>query len=234
MSTSVSRVRVWPGLLRLIHWVMALAVLILLLSGAVMKSGLVLSEALYQLLRDQLHLPAGHLLGVALVIRGYLLARDRGVSGLNALLPKASSLPGIKAGLRFYASFARAPLPRYYAHHPVWAPVYLLWFGLLLLEVGTGLLLEFSALRGPLGLSSQRLLEWHLAPFTLMTALVILHLVSVVLHDLKGAGSDVSGMINGYRTFATGEVPPATGLTSPTVSIGDSSGWRPRDRGNQG
>jgi Ni,Fe-hydrogenase I cytochrome b subunit len=222
MSDNVSRVLVWPGLLRVIHWAAALAVVLLLLSGWLMKSGLVLNDRLYEFLLEQLHLPAGHVLGLAVVVRFYLLARDRGVEGYSALVPGRGAWQGIKEGLVFYTSFARTNPPRYFAHHPVWAPVYLLWWLLLAAQLVTGLLLEFGALRGLFGLSSDALLRWHLAPFGWLAMLAVLHVVSAFLDDLKGSGSDVSAMINGHRTFETGEkTGPAKVTAPPSVSLND-------------
>ena len=233
MSGQYARVRIWPATLRLTHWVAAGAVLVLLMTGWLLHSGLVLSERLHQLLLEELHLPAGHLLGLALLVRCFLLLRDDGVAGFDAMRPKMASWEGVKTGVRFYISFARTPMPRYYAHHPVWAPLYLVWLALLLLQLATGSLLEFAGLRGLFGWSTQPLLEWHLAPFALLAALAALHVVSVFLHDLKGDGSDVSGMINGYRTFDTGERTRPDRPT-PSVSSGDLAGWTPPDRDRRG
>lgn len=232
MSDRVRRIRVWPGVLRLTHWAMAGAVVILLGSGWLLKSGMVLSDRLYQFLLDQLHLPAGHLLGVALAVRGFYLVRDEGIGGFSALLPSRTSWPGILAGLRFYTSFARTEMPRYYGHHPLWAPVYLVWMGLLVLQVVSGLLLEFGSLRGLFGLGSDPVLRWHLAPFTLLSMLVILHVVSAFLHDLKGDGGDVSGMISGYRTFDVERAQddrPA-GPEVQAVSLDSIGGWTPKSK----
>lgn len=227
MTEQVRRIRVWPGVLRITHWTMALTVAALLLSGWLLKSGLVLSDRLYDFLLEQLHLPAGHLFGLALAVRLFYLVRDTDIGGYSALLPSRSSWPGIVAGLRFYTSFARSELPRYYGHHPVWAPLYLLWMGLLLSQLLSGLLLEFGALRGLFGLASDPLLGWHVAPFTVLAMLTVLHVVSAFLHDLKGQGSDVSGMINGHRTFVV-ERPQSPGMAPQAVSLDSIGGWAPK------
>jgi Ni/Fe-hydrogenase 1 B-type cytochrome subunit len=233
MTDQVRRVRVWPGVLRITHWTMALTVIVLLLSGWLLKSGLVLSDRLYDFLLEQLHLPAGHLLGVALAVRLFYLLRDTDIGGFSALLPSRSSWPGILTGLRFYTSFARSEPPRYYGHHPVWAPLYLVWMALLWSQLVSGLLLEFGALRGLFGLASDPLLRWHLAPFTLLSMLAILHVVSAFLHDLKGQGSDVSGMINGHRTFVVERSEPAAKV-SQAVSLDSIGGWTPKQRDSDG
>ena len=231
MPEQVTRVKVWPGVLRLTHWAAALGLLLLLLSGWLLKSGLVLNDRLYDLLLEQLHLPAGHLLGVAVAVRLYLLVRDRGVTGYRALMPGRGAWQGIKQGLAFYASFARARPPRYYAHQPVWAPIYLVWWLLLLAQLGSGLLLEFAGLRGLFGWSTNHLLGAHVAPFGWLALLTALHVASVVLDDLKGEGGDVSAMINGHRTFDTGARGGSGGVAvPPSIALGDVGRWPPPDR----
>jgi Ni/Fe-hydrogenase 1 B-type cytochrome subunit len=230
VSGQVVRVAVWPAILRVVHWVSALALVVLLVTGWLMQSGLVLNDRLYDVLLDDLHLPAGHVLGLAIAVRLYLLLVDRGVTGHSALLPGKGSWQGIKQGLVFYTSFTRTTPPRYYAHHPVWAPVYLVWWLLLLAQLVTGLLLEFARLRGTFGLSSDVVLGWHLAPFAWLVMFTVLHVVSVFLNDLKGDGSDASGMINGHRTFDVGEADGGKAVVPPSVSLGDVGRRSPPDR----
>jgi Ni/Fe-hydrogenase 1 B-type cytochrome subunit len=228
MREQVQRIRVWPGMLRTVHWALALAVSLLLLSGWLMGSGMVLNDRLYQFLLEQVHLPAGHVLGVALAIRGWYLVADDRVGGWRSLLPRMTQLQGMLAVLRFYASLGRGALPGYYAHNPLWAPLYLLLLLLLLLQLLSGLMLEFTSLRGLFGLSSVPLLHWHQGLLPVLAFLTVAHVVSAFLHDLRGNGSDVSGMINGHRTFAAAQRSDVAGsLQAPAVSLNDIGGWKP-------
>jgi Ni/Fe-hydrogenase 1 B-type cytochrome subunit len=133
--------------------------------------------------------------------------------------------------LRFYASLGRGALPGYYAHNPLWAPLYLLLLLLLLLQLGSGLMLEFGSLRGMFRLSSVELLHWHQGLLPVVALLTIAHVLSAFLHDLRGNGSDVSGMINGHRTFPVGQrAKPTPSVQAPGVSLNDIGGWKPSAR----
>lgn len=221
----VRRVSIWPWTVRLIHAALGLSGLILLLTGWLLGSGLVLNDRLYQLLLDDLHLPAGHLLGVALIARFYLLVADQGVAGIGSLIPDRRWPGKALEMVRFYASFGRTPLPGYFAHNGLWAPIYLLMFALLSLSLAGGLMLEFSALGGLFGWSSDGLLRFHVALFDPVAVLVVAHIGTSLLHDIRGAGADVSGMLNGSRVFEVNE----TKRSSDVVGIRpeDIGLWRP-------
>lgn len=228
MREQLQRIPVWPGLLRIVHWTLAASVSLLLLSGWLMGSGMVLNDRLYQFLLEQIHLPAGHVLGVALAIRGWYLVADQRVDGWRALVPRAAQLQGMLMMLRFYASLGRGVLPGYYAHNPLWAPLYLLLLALLLVQLGTGLMLEFSKLRGLFSLSSVDLLHWHQALLAVVAWLTLAHVFTAFLHDLRGNGSDVSGIINGHRTFPSGQRGTGTvQVQPPGVALKDIGGWQP-------
>ena len=225
MNDRIRRVFVWPHIMRIVHGCLILAVTLLLGTGWLLKSGLILNDKLYDFLLEQLHLPAGHLLGLALAVRLFFLIRDDGVSGVSTLLPSASTWGGIKQGLRFYTTFAKSSLPRYFAHHPVWAPLYLVMFALLLAHSLTGLAIEYSAIGAFFGVSTASLLSWHQAPFSWLSMLVILHIASVVLHDLKGEGADVSGMISGYRSInVSSGADRGMASSTPSVALDDIGG----------
>ena len=231
MNDVVRRVFVWPAVIRIVHWCLALAVTVLLCTGWLLKSGLILNDNLYIFLLDQIHLPAGHLLGLAMIVRLYYLLKDDGVGGLSSLLPSAKTWDGIKQGLRFYTTFTKTRLPRYFAHHPVWGPLFLVIFVLLLAQLVSGLLLEFAALRALFGLSSDALLHWHQTPFSWLSMLVILHLVSVTMHDIRGEGADVSGMVNGYRNFDVNtDVNRPAGTRAPSVSLDSIGGIKAKNK----
>jgi Ni/Fe-hydrogenase 1 B-type cytochrome subunit len=223
-QNTVRRVLIWPWTVRLIHAVLGLSGLILLLTGWLLDSGLVLNDRLYQVLLDDLHLPAGHLLGVALVARLYLLVADDGVAGFASLMPDRRWPGKALEMVRFYASFGRTPLPGYFAHNGLWAPIYLLMFVLLLLSLIGGLMLELPALRGLFGWSSDALLRFHVALFEPIAVLVVAHIGTSLLHDVRGAGADVSGMLNGSRVFEVSETRQSTQST-------DVDGIRPEDIG---
>lgn len=189
---TVQRVAIWSARLRLAHWLMALAVLLLLLSGWLMP----LAPSLAVPLRDA-HYVAGYTLLLALALRWYLLLFGRAAEQWRDLVPRGPQVRAAWHTLRFYLSLGRAPLPAWYAHNPLWGPLYLLLFAVLSLQALTGLALEtgsFAVLRP---------WWWHSMLAAPIAVLVAAHVVAVFVHDLKGGGADVSAMINGHRLYKT-------------------------------
>ena len=98
--------------------------------------------------------------------------------------------------LRFYVSFGRTPLPNWYAHSPLWAPIYLLLFFLLLTQIVSGFLI--AAGQHTLLINLYILHNFNSTFLAIFTAV---HIISVFIHDLKAGSSDISAMIHGYRIF---------------------------------
>lgn len=198
-NEQVRAVSVWPGSLRLLHLLMASSVIILILTGVLMHSGMILNEQLYQHLLTVWHLPAGHVLAGVLLVRVLLLLFKKDVTGWQALLP--ASLNEVVQVAVFYLSLGRMNLPGYYAHNPLWKPVYLVWFLLLGVQVFNGLLLEFAWLRSVLHTDSASALSAHQSLLTVLLVLTVLHLITALLHDWKSPNAGISAMINGVRYF---------------------------------
>ena len=208
MSTEIRRVLVWPGVVRATHWALAASALVLLATGELLGSGRVASVELHGLLADGLHRPAGHVFALALAVRLVLLfTAGRAVAGWRALVPDASARDGMRETLRFYSTLGSGRPPRYYAHNPLWGPLYLVFFALAAAQAATGLTLELGFLRGLLHADEPALLALHgrLAEWVLVWC--TFHVATAVLHDWRGQGSDVSALISGYRIFVP--EPPA-------------------------
>lgn len=220
VADQFQRVLVWSAALRLSHALLAVSVLTLLASAWALAH---VRPEFHAGLRA-VHVGAGYMLAPTLVFRLYRLATGAGPERWRALLPAARPLAALTAMLRFYVSGGRAALPAYYAHNPLWGPLYLLMFVLLAFAAGTGLWLSLA---GPEAgnyyqampwLAGYTLTEWHRATYTPVLALVTAHIVAAVLHDWRGAGGDISAIINGYRIF---QRRPANLDTPPTASRGD-------------
>lgn len=193
----IKRVAVWSAPLRAAHWLMAAATIALLLTGWLMGR----VSDLYAAARDY-HFVAGYVLIVALALRIWLLCLATGADGWRDLLPAAGYARGAIAMLRFYLSPGRSSLPRWYAHNPLWAPVYLAWILLLAAQAALGLAIQA-------GLAETLLLEdLHRLGAKAIAAIAAAHVVAVALQDWRGEGSDVSAMISGYRIFPIRQPPP--------------------------
>lgn len=181
-ADEIRRTKVWSGAVRLVHWVLVLAVLFLVATGWLLGQMLVVHESELA----AAHVNTGYVVLAALGVRGYLLLIGRQAERWRAFIPDALGIRAMGAMLRFYLSWGRSPLPAYYAHNPLWAPVYLLFYVVLTLQAATGIL---------------SLTAWHGLGYRVISAFVVLHILAAFLHDWKGTGSEVSAMISGYKIF---------------------------------
>lgn len=201
----IQRIRIWSGALRLCHWLLAAALLTALLTGWMPGHEAQRTAATS---RD-LHLTAGYLLGLTLVLRVVLLFTGRAPTDRwrDCLPLTRPHWLGMRDMLIFYASLGRAHLPGYYGHNPLWGPVYLLMFGVLTGAVATGLVLASvdPALRLSLATTpywlGYTLPEWHAGLALVLTGFAALHVASVFLHDARGTASEISAMVHGHKIF---------------------------------
>lgn len=193
-------VLVWPVSLRLLHWALALGTIALWVTGWLMGQ----SADLFAAARD-VHLLSAHVVAVALLGRIGLLLTDRGVAG-GRVLATVFRRPALLMDMfRFYASFGATPLPRWYAHNPFWGPLYLLLFALLAVQVVSG----YGVLWGDWAVDS-----WHRAIATAIAMWMLLHLLTVILVEIKGTGSNISALFHGRRVFPD-EVEPTSPFQGP-------------------
>lgn len=210
-TTPIQRIQVWSKALRASHWLMAVCVITLLLSGWVLAQDMTLSSALW---RDA-HVTTGYLLAAALAVRVALLVAGRAPTDRwrDCLPLNRQHWRGLRDMLIFYVSFARMPLPAYFGHNPLWGPLYLLLFGVLAFAVATGLLL---ARYDPQSLAfvaatpwwlGWTLPEWHIGLAWTTGGFAAAHVLGVFLHDSKGTASEISAMVNGHKIFLLPRAP---------------------------
>jgi Ni/Fe-hydrogenase 1 B-type cytochrome subunit len=220
--TTIKRVKVWSGLLRLSHWLMAFAVPVLLATGWLLGS---LPQA-YDALLDY-HYLAGYVLIAGVALRVWLLFFGRATDTLADLLPRRQQAGAVLDMLRFYLSFGRWRLPAWYAHNPLWQPLYLLLLTLLVAQILTGVFAD-----APYLLASRTVGEWHASGAIIIAGIAGLHVLAVFMHDLKGTGSDTSAMINGHRIFVINPLqqPVEPGVQRISPEQIDRPGSKPGDR----
>ena len=189
--SDIQRVLIWSGWSRLSHACIALSVLALLFTGWLIAE----SPSLQEFALDLHYLAAGLLL-FGLIVRAVLFIVGREHERLAALFPVDTELRSMTATLRFYLSLARAPLPGWYAHNPLWKPLYLLIYLVLVIQVATGAAMPDI----PIVLGFY-LPEVHAFWAQVVLWFSVLHIASTIVHDYKNQSADVSAMINGYRVF---------------------------------
>ena len=188
----IKRLPVWGSWLRACHWSMALAIIVLMLTGWLHMQAPELAHWM-----PDAHYYASALLIAAFAIRIFLLFFGSGSDLLESFSLDRHKFSQALAVLRSYLTLGKVPLPRWYSHNPLWGPLYLLLFLFMGMQITSGLLLIGDVTM--LGDISVRGL--HLFGFQMILGFSLLHILAVFFHDLKGTGSDVSAMISGQRIF---------------------------------
>ena len=192
MSSHIQRILVWPGKLRLAHGLIAFGTLGLIATGFLIRHAPSVAEA-----ASRYHGMLAALLTAGLLIRIWLLFTDETTANWQALSPNRIQTSALLDMLRFYLSFGRSPLPAWYAHNPLWIPLYGITLLLLTILILTGYLMPSQ----PLLFTRIYLPDLHRATANLILIFTAAHIVASILHDLKGSGSDLSGIVNGHRIF---------------------------------
>jgi Ni/Fe-hydrogenase 1 B-type cytochrome subunit len=191
LAERIRRIKVWGAWLRVAHASMAVATLLLLATGWLIGRAPSLAEAAVEI-----HYLAASLLVFSLALRAWLGLAGRASDRFETLWPRGPELAAARASLLFYLSLGRARRPNWFAHNPLWKPLYLLLFLLLLLAAVTGWLMPDTPLLGRLYLP-----HVHAFVADLVAAWMLAHLFCVVLQDVRGNSADVSAMLNGDRYF---------------------------------
>ncbi len=200
----------------MVHWTSALLVIALLISAFLFRY----VTQWYDVAFDW-HIIFGQMLGLVLILRAGLAVFGKGSerysSWFLSLRPGTAQFQSMLEMLRFYVTMGRTPLPRWYAHNPLWAPIYALFWGLLAVTVISAVLQD--AAMGWLGINWA---EWHRIGAQGVLGFIVAHVIAVFMHDLKGESADVSAMINGQRYFTQGAERPSMPSLDATKAVGIS------------
>ena len=220
---SVYSVLVWSRWLRLAHWSLAVSIFGLLFSGWLLSNDPILfaSAIDFHYIFTAIMLPA-------LILRIYLLLFGRGTDNLRDCELDLHRINQAFQTIRFYLTFGKISLPKWYAHNPLWGPIYLFLFFFLILCSLSGFALSYDRLY----LANINMLDLHRLSYYSIAGFVLLHLPAVFSHDLSGKCSDVSAMINGNRIFTIEESSIHSQNNVQTVSLDDllkSNTKKPQD-----
>ena len=217
-------VYVYEAPVRLWHWVNALAILALCLSGYFIGSpppsvhGEASDSFLFGWIR-YIHFAAAYILMVGFLLRAYWAI----VGNSHA---KQIFLPPVWRGrfwkelfheLAWYAMIAKQPL-KYAGHNPlatlvmhvmfVWGILFMIVTGLALYGEGTGMgtwqHTFFSSWVIPLFGQSQDVHSWHHLGMWLIICFAVVHIYAAVREDIMSRQSIISSMFSGWRTFRDG------------------------------
>ena len=217
---SIKSVYVYEAPVRIWHWVNALAITVLAITGYFIGSPLptLPGEASAHFLMGYIrfaHFAAGYVLAVALLGRIYwaLVGNHHARELFWVPLFQASYWRDLGGMLKWYAFLAPRP-GRFVGHNPL--ARFAMVFGFVLTTVfmivtGFALYAE-GAQRGswqdklfgwvvPLFGQSQDVHTWHHLGLWALVVFVILHVYAAIREDIMGRSSVVSTMISGHRTF---------------------------------
>ena len=195
--------------MRLAHWLIALSVIVLLATGWLVKLAPSVANS-----ASEVHKLASIGLTLGLILRVWLLIAGPVNARWKALLPVRADIDKMGMMLRFYVTMGKSPQPRWYAHNPLWAPLYFLILIILLVQALSGLLMEAHPLMLGFYLPSV-----HDFWATVILVFSCLHVIAVVLQDAKGTASDVSAMINGHRIFIVEDGDTMPAQDTRTISL---------------
>jgi Ni/Fe-hydrogenase 1 B-type cytochrome subunit len=214
-------VYVYEAPVRLWHWINALAILVLGITGYLIGSpppaihGEASAHFLFGWIRF-LHFGAGYILAVGILLRIYWAFVGNKHSRQIFLPPvwRGSFWSELVHEIKWYAMIAREP-KKYAGHNPlatlamhvmfVWVIVFMIFTGFALYGEGTGMgswqYTLFSSWIIPLFGQSQDVHTWHHLGLWAIVCFVIIHIYAAVREDIMSRQSIISSMFSGWRTF---------------------------------
>jgi len=221
LGGSPNAVYVWEAPVRAWHWLMALCMVVLSVTGYFIGSPLpsVLGEASDNFLMGYIrfvHFAAGYIFAVIFVLRVYwAFVGNRFSRGLFAL-PVKILRPGWWKGLIdlvTYYTFVRDKRYVYLGHNPMamaamflmflLGSIFMIFSGLALYGEGAGMaswqFRWFTSWLQPLIGDSQALHTWHHAGMWYLIIFTIIHVYLVIREDIFLHETVISTMINGWR-----------------------------------
>ena len=217
-------VYVYQAPVRLWHWVNAIAIVVLCLTGYFIGSpppavhGEASDSFLFGWIR-YLHFSAAYILIVGILLRIYW-AFVGNHHARQIFLPrvwKGTFWKELGHEIKWYAMIAKEPM-KYVGHNPlaalvmhimfVWGIVFMIFTGLALYGEGTGMgswqYNLFSSWLIPLFGQSQDVHTWHHMGLWLIVCFAIVHIYAAVREDIMSRQSIMSSMFSGWRTFRDG------------------------------
>jgi Ni/Fe-hydrogenase 1 B-type cytochrome subunit len=214
-------VYVYEAPLRIWHWVNALSIVVLCVTGYLIGSPLpaVVGEASEHYLMGYIrftHFSAGYILAVGFMFRIYWAFVGNSHAHQLLLPPiwRPQFWEGVVHELKWYAFVAKEPR-KYIGHNPlamlamhlmlVWGTIFMIFTGFAL--YGEGAQADswannlFSSWLIPAFGQSQDVHTWHHLGMWLIVCFMIIHIYAAIREDIMSRQSMVSTMISGWRMF---------------------------------
>jgi Ni/Fe-hydrogenase 1 B-type cytochrome subunit len=216
-------VYVYEAPVRLWHWVNALAILVLIVTGYLIGSPppTVAGEASQHFVMGYIrfaHFTAGQILAVGFLLRGYWAFVGNEHSRQIYFVPvwRASFWKELAHEIRWYAFLEKAP-KKYVGHNPLaqsamfvmytLTAAFMIVTGFALYSEGEGADSWEAKLFGwvfYIWPNSQAVHTWHHLGMYVLVTFVIIHIYAAVREDIMSRQSIISSMISGERHFKDG------------------------------
>lgn len=214
-------VYVYEAPVRLWHWVNALAIVVLALTGYFIASPFpsMPGEASDHYLMGYIrfaHFAAGYILAIGFLFRIYWVFVGNSHAKEIFLPPlfNKNFWEGVLHEVKWYAFMAKEPY-KYTGHNPlavlfmhvmlVWGMIFMIVTGFALYGEGTGMgswqYTWFSSWVIPLFGQSQDVHTWHHLLMWYIVCFVIVHIYAAIREDIMSRQSIISSMFSGWRTF---------------------------------
>jgi Ni/Fe-hydrogenase 1 B-type cytochrome subunit len=216
-------VYVYEAPVRLWHWVNALAILVLIVTGYLIGSPLptVAGEASQHFVMGYIrfaHFTAGQIMAVGFLLRGYWAFMGNEHSRQIYYVPvwRASFWKELAHEIRWYAFLEKAPM-KYVGHNPLaqtamfvmytLTAAFMIVTGFALYSEGEGADSWEAKLFGwvfYIWPNSQEVHTWHHLGMYVIVTFIIIHIYAAVREDIMSRQSIISSMISGERHFKDG------------------------------
>ncbi|MFO1103004.1 MAG: Ni/Fe-hydrogenase, b-type cytochrome subunit [Methylocystis sp.] len=216
-------VYVYEAPVRLWHWVNALAILVLIVTGYLIGSPppTVAGEASQHFVMGYIrfaHFTAGQILAVGFLLRGYWVFVGNEHSRQIYYVPiwRASYWKELAHEIRWYAFLEKAPM-KYVGHNPLaqtamfvmytLTAAFMIVTGFALYSEGEGADSWEAKLFGwvfYIWPNSQEVHTWHHLGMYVIVTFIIIHIYAAVREDIMSRQSIISSMISGERHFKDG------------------------------
>ncbi|MGD9657902.1 MAG: Ni/Fe-hydrogenase, b-type cytochrome subunit [Methylocystis sp.] len=216
-------VYVYEAPVRLWHWINALAILVLIVTGYLIGSPLptVAGEASQHFVMGYIrfaHFTAGQILAVGFLLRGYWAFVGNEHSRQIYYVPiwRASFWKQLAHEIRWYAFLEKAPM-KYVGHNPLAQTAMFVMFtltaafmivtGFALYSEGEGADSWEAKLFGwvfYIWPNSQEVHTWHHLGMYVIVTFIIIHIYAAVREDIMSRQSIISSMVSGERHFKDG------------------------------
>ncbi len=197
---------VWQPLLRILHWIIAGTVTLLLPLGILLavSSDLKIPEKIRHEIME-IHAFVGFAFVGALALRIIYMFASPGTAGWRDVVPHTKAQFGLALKtVGYYLSGFRGTPPLYFSHNPFAGAAYTAFFIFAINQTATGISMFLISESGRES-QPEIVLALHLIGAILILLFIFAHFGALALHEIVERRGLASSMISGYKFFSDEE-----------------------------